>query len=77
MGDTRRDICYATKGYVVEGNDNMVYKLKMALYSLKQAPRAWFSRIHVHFQQHGFIRSKNENTIYKKTHGGEVLLLSL
>ena len=33
------------KGYVKKGKEQKVYKLHKALYNLKQAPRAWFSRI--------------------------------
>ena len=32
-------------GYEVVGEENKVYRLKRALYRLKQAPRAWYSRI--------------------------------
>ena len=30
-------------GYVVEGQEDKVLKLKKALYGLKQAPRAWYT----------------------------------
>ena len=34
-----------------KGQEYMVYKLKKALYDLKQALRAWYSRIEAHFCQ--------------------------
>lgn len=42
------------KGYEQEGKEQMVYKLYKALYKLKQAPRAWFSRIEAYFVKEGF-----------------------
>ena len=32
-------------GYTIKGHEDKVYKLKKALYGLKKAPRAWYSRI--------------------------------
>lgn len=32
-------------GYVVRGKEDKVYKLKKALYRLKQVPRAWHKKI--------------------------------
>ena len=39
------------KGYVKKGKEHKVYKLHKALYGLRQAPRAWFSRIEAHLTQ--------------------------
>ena len=43
-------------GYVVEGREDKVLKLKKALYGLKQAPGAWNSRIEKYFQVNGFSK---------------------
>ncbi|KAI3700974.1 hypothetical protein L2E82_45615 [Cichorium intybus] len=37
------------EGYVQKGQEEKVYRLKKALYVLKQAPRAWNTRIDEHF----------------------------
>jgi Reverse transcriptase (RNA-dependent DNA polymerase) len=42
-------------GYVKVGKGHMVLKLKKALYELKQAPRAWNTRIDAYFKEHGFV----------------------
>jgi len=42
-------------GYVKVGEEYKVYKLKKALYELKQAPRAWYSFIEVYFLKLGFF----------------------
>ncbi|RDX90418.1 hypothetical protein CR513_27715, partial [Mucuna pruriens] len=41
-------------GYVLKGDGHKVYKLKKALYEIKQAPRTWFSRIEAYFLKEGF-----------------------
>lgn len=42
------------KGFEIEKKPKMVYKLKKALYRLKQAPRSWYSKIDSYFAQQGF-----------------------
>ena len=42
------------RGYEKKGSEHLVYKLHKALCGLKQAPRAWFSRIEAHFISEGF-----------------------
>lgn len=53
-------------GFVIEGKEHMVYKLHKALYGLKHAPRASYSKIDSYFVLQGFKRSYNEYTLYKK-----------
>lgn len=45
------------RAYVIEGEENKVYKLNKALYGLNQAPIAWYNIIDQHFQSKGFVRS--------------------
>ena len=54
-----------------------MYKLKKALYGIKQAPRAWYTQIDGYFQKFGLMRSKNEPTLYIKREGNHILLISL
>nr|CAD1837278.1 unnamed protein product [Ananas comosus var. bracteatus] len=65
------------QGYEIKDMKNKVYRLKKALYALKQAPRAWYSRIDAHFLQNGFSRIESEPTLYVKTQGTEVLIVCL
>lgn len=64
-------------GFVINGSESKVYKLKMALYGLREAPRAWHSKIDDHLIQRGFERSSCEPTLYKKKEGDSVLLVCL
>jgi hypothetical protein len=55
-----------------------VYKLKKSLYRLKQAPRAWYSRIDSYLINNGFSRSSNVPTLYKKSNQeGKILIVCL
>ena len=63
------------EGFVIQQNEDKVYKLYKALYGLKQAPRAWYSRIDGYFLQKGFKRSNNEATLYVKWVDNEVEII--
>ena len=55
-----------------------VYKLKKVLYGLKQASRAWYSRIEAHFVQEEFERCNCDHTLFLQTgDGGKILIVSL
>jgi hypothetical protein len=55
-----------------------VYILKKALYSLKKAPRAWYSCIDSYFLNNGFNRRINEPTLYtKRDKKGNILIVFL
>jgi hypothetical protein len=49
-----------------KGGKNEVYKLKKALYGLRQAPRAWYSKIEGYFNQEGFEKCPHEHTLFVK-----------
>ena len=66
------------KAFVVEGEENKVYRLKKALYRLKQAPQVWNSRINNYFQRSGFVKCPYEHAVYiKKNAHGEILIACL
>lgn len=66
------------KSYKVEGDEDKVCKLHKPLYGLKQALRAWFSRIEDYFIKEGFVKSQNEETLFLKTNNqGNILFVSI
>ena len=65
------------KGFVKEGEEDKVYLLKKALYSLKQASRSWYNRIDEHLMNLGFAKSLSKSTLYAKHNGAGVLIISL
>ncbi|KAK9907798.1 hypothetical protein M0R45_000739 [Rubus argutus] len=65
-------------GYEKKGEEHKVYKLKKALYGLKKAPRAWYSRIESYFVKEGFERCSFEHALFIKSGvGGKLLIVSL
>eukprot|EP00253_Pinus_taeda_P011602 PITA_11602 len=53
-------------GYEVEGKEDKVYRLKKALYTLKQAPCAWYNKIDAYLLDNGFDKCDGEPTLYIK-----------
>jgi hypothetical protein len=45
------------QGFVQDGKEHLVCKLKKSLYGLKPSPRAWYQRIDMFFTHEGFSRS--------------------
>lgn len=54
------------RGFVIEGQEEKSYRLKKALYGMKQEPRAWYSNIDNYFMKKSFDKSYNESTLYVK-----------
>lgn len=66
------------QGYIIEGQEDKVLKLKKALYGLKQAPRVWYNCIDEYFQKNGFTKSPYEHALYvKENKDGEVMYACL
>jgi hypothetical protein len=64
-------------GFEVHGRDSHVCRLKKALWGLKQAPKAWYSRIDAYLQQLGFEKSEADPNLYFIVVGEDPLILSL
>jgi hypothetical protein len=63
-------------GYVDQTHPNLVYRLKKALYDLKQAPRAWSYKIGQYLVTSGFQTSNVDFSLYvKKTDHGIVVIV--
>ena len=52
-------------------------KLKKALCGLKQAPRAWYSRMDKYLHQVGFIKGSAYNNLYIKVNQDSILLIEV
>jgi hypothetical protein len=64
-------------GFEVHGRESHVCRLMKALYRLKQAPRAWYSRIDAYLQQLGFEKSEADPNLYFIVVGEDPLILLL
>ena len=57
------------EGFVVEGQEHLVCKLKRSLYGLKQSPHCWNSILDEYLKQLGFVRSTSDPCIYVGSDG--------
>jgi hypothetical protein len=64
-------------GFKDDKKPNHVYKLKKALYSLKQAPRAWYERLRDFLLSKGFIMGKVDTTLFTKKIGKGLFVLQI
>jgi hypothetical protein len=65
------------QGFEVKDRKTHVFKLKKALYRLKQAPRAWYGRIDSFLTSLGFTKSKADSNLYFKVMNDEPVILLL
>ncbi|KAE9618243.1 putative RNA-directed DNA polymerase [Lupinus albus] len=65
-------------GFICQGNEHKVLRLKKALYGLKQAPRAWNKRIDAFLASIGFVKCSVEYGVYVKVINiADILLICL
>ena len=62
--------------FVIHEKESHVCRLKMALYGIKQPPRAWYARIDIHLMIFGLQQSVVNSSLYYKTVNGESLIWS-
>ena len=65
------------KGFVCQGKEELVCKLKKSLYGLKQAPRCWNSTLDSYLKTLGFIQTVSDPCIYFKTSDEDTLYLGV
>ncbi|GJZ77822.1 retrovirus-related pol polyprotein from transposon TNT 1-94 [Tanacetum coccineum] len=63
-------------GFVDKDSPNYVYKLKKALYRLKQAPRAWYDMLSSFLISQDFSKGSVDPTLFIHRDGKELLLIS-
>jgi hypothetical protein len=77
-GDLMEEV-YVTQppGFVREGEEGKVLRLRKALYGSRQAPRAWNAKLDNTLLLLGFQRSPSEHAIYARGTGDTRLLLGV
>jgi hypothetical protein len=63
-------------GFVV-GKGDKVLRLRKALYGLKQAPRAWNAKLDRELIALGFVRSKMDHAVYRRSNRNSFLLVGV
>jgi hypothetical protein len=64
-------------GFVLKGHEGKVLRLVKALYGLRQAPRAWYSKLDGALLQLGFRRSSSEHAVYFRGAGTRRLVIGV
>jgi hypothetical protein len=65
------------EGFVKNGQEKMVLKLRKALYGLKQAPRAWNVKLDGSLRKLGFKKCVSEPAVYTRGEGLSALILGV
>nr|GEU76291.1 hypothetical protein [Tanacetum cinerariifolium] len=76
MNNILREEVYVSKsdGFVDKDHSNHVYKLKKALYRLKQAPRAWYDLLSKFILSQEFSKGTVDPTLFIRRQGKDILL---
>ena len=64
-------------GFIENGQEHMLCKLKRSIYGLKQASRSWNTRFDQAIKSYGFDQCSDESCVYKKCNGSVVVFLVL
>ena len=57
------------EGFVSEGQELLVCKLKQSIYGLKQSPHCWNSALDCQLKVMGFVRTTSDPCLYISTEG--------
>nr|GFA99901.1 retrovirus-related Pol polyprotein from transposon TNT 1-94 [Tanacetum cinerariifolium] len=63
--------------FVDQDNPNHMYKLKKALYRLKQAPRAWYDMLSSFLISQDFSKGSVDPTLFIRRNGNDLLLVQI
>ena len=65
------------EGFIVNGFEAKVYKLKKELYGLRRAPRAWNNKLNQILKELKFTKCSKEPSVYRREVDGRLLLLAV
>lgn len=65
------------EGFVKPGQEQMIYRLRKALYGLRQAPRAWNAKLDKCLKELGFDRCLHEQAVYTKCTNESTLIVGV
>ena len=66
-GELEEKVCIKQpEGFLLSKHGDFVCRLKKALYVLKQAPRAWYSKLDRYLQHQGFKNGNADSHLYIK-----------
>lgn len=65
------------EGFEKEGEEEKVFKLSKALYGLRQAPRAWNTKLDQILKKLRFKRCAKESSVYRREERDELLIIAI
>jgi hypothetical protein len=63
--------------FIVAGQEGKVLRLMKVLYGLRQAPRAWNSKLDDTLKKMNFVQSEHEHAMYRRSHDDDILLVGV
>ena len=77
-GDLKEEVYVSQpEGFVVKGQEGKVYRLKKALYGLRQAPRAWNEKLNRVLGELKFVKCAKEPAVYRRQEKEHLLLVAV
>ncbi|CAO2193121.1 unnamed protein product [Urochloa humidicola] len=77
-GDLKEEVyVQQPSGFVIPGMEGKVCRLRKALYGLRQAPRAWNTKLDATLRKMGFEQSPHDAAVYRRGRGGSSLLVGV
>jgi len=77
-GDLREEIYVEQpEGFVVQGQENKVCKLRKSLYGLKQTPKQWYEKFDQTLVSDGYVVNSSDTCVYFKLIGLECVIICL
>jgi hypothetical protein len=64
-------------GFIVADQEGKVLRLRKALYGLRQALRAWNSKLDNTLKKMNFIQSEHEHAMYRRSCGDDIMLIGV
>ncbi|GJU96424.1 retrovirus-related pol polyprotein from transposon TNT 1-94, partial [Tanacetum coccineum] len=75
-GTLKEDVyVYLPEGFIDADHPSHVYKLKKALYRLKQAPKAWYDELSTFLLQNHFFKGTIDPTLFIKCFDDDILVV--
>ena len=77
-GDLEEDLyMIQLEGFTVQGQENLVCKMRKSLYGLKQVPRQWYKKFDSFMHRIGFKRCETDHCCYVKSFDNSFIILLL
>ncbi|KAD6796559.1 hypothetical protein E3N88_07455 [Mikania micrantha] len=77
-GDLYEDVFMKQpEGFMPEGQEHLVCKLKKSIYGLKKASRQWYLKFDEVMKKHGFLKNQVDQCTYLKMSGNNFTILVL